>query len=152
MKSSHTPFPLDQPCLVALKTGIDLSKLTPLARLAEKIVGYEIAWNHPVTGREVFNWGGTEFVIQELKVDPLIHWCIEPSMVGNERRWDVTFDSGPYTMLDKLEALGLEVDAGLVEPILERVKERMQTQRRVLTDDEVRAIAEETRASRPAAP
>ena len=138
--------------LYGVKTGIDLSKLTPLARLAEKIVGYEIAWNHPVTGREVFNWGGTEFVIQELKVDPLIHWCIEPSMVGNERRWDVTFDSGPYTMLDKLEALGLEVDAGLVEPILERVKERMQAQRRVLTDDEVRAIAEQTRASRPAAP
>ena len=98
--------------LYGVKTGIDLSKLTPLARLAEEIVGYEIAWNHPVTGREVFNWGGTEFVIQELKVDPLIHWCIEPSMVGNERRWDVTFDSGPYTMLDKLEALGLEVDAG----------------------------------------
>ena len=64
--------------LYGAKTGIDLSKLTPLARLAEKIVGYEIAWNHPVTGREVFNWGGTEFVIQELKVDPLIHWCIEP--------------------------------------------------------------------------
>ena len=105
-----------------------------------------------MTGREVFNWGGTEFVIQELKVDPLIHWCIEPSMVGNERRWDVTFDSGPYTMLDKLEALGVEVDAGLVELILERVKGRMQAQRRVLTDDEVRAIAEQTRASRPAAP
>ena len=73
-------------------------------------------------------------------------------MVGNERRWDVTFDSGPYTMLDKLEALGLKVDAGLVELILERVKERMQAQRRVLTDDEVRAIAEQTRASRPGAP
>ena len=138
--------------LYGVKTGIDLSKLTPLARLAEQIVGYEIAWNHPVTGREVFNWGGTEFVIQELKVDPLIHWCIEPSMVGNERRWDVTFDSGPYTMLDKLEALGLKVDAGLVELILERVKGRMQAQRRVLTDDEVRAIAEQTRASRPGAP
>ena len=48
--------------LYGVKTGIDLSKLTPLARLAEKIVGYEIAWNHPVTGREVFNWGGTELV------------------------------------------------------------------------------------------
>jgi hypothetical protein len=50
------------------------------------------------TGRDVFNWGGTEFVIQELHIDPLIHWCIEPQLVGNERRWDITFDSGPYTM------------------------------------------------------
>jgi hypothetical protein len=44
-------------------------------------------------------------VIQELKVDPLLHWCIEPRLVGNERRWDITFDSGPYTMLDKLKEL-----------------------------------------------
>jgi isopropylmalate/homocitrate/citramalate synthase len=90
-----------------------------------------------VTGREVFNWGGTEFVIQELKVDPLIHWCIEPSLVGNERRWDVTFDSGPYTMLDKLIELEINVDLQFVEPILQAVKEEMQNLRRVLDDEEI---------------
>ena len=127
--------------LYGVETGIDLSRLTPLARLAEKVVGYELAWNHPVTGRDVFNWGGTEFVIQELKVDPLIHWCIEPELVGNERRWDITFDSGPYTMLDKLEGLGVEVDPSLAEPILGRAKDHMREVRRVLTDDEVRDIA-----------
>ena len=100
--------------LYGVKTGIALETLTPLARLAEEIVGYKVAWNNPVTGREVFNWGGTEFVIQELKVDPLIHWCIEPSLVGNERRWDITFDSGPYTMLDKLIELEINVDMDVV--------------------------------------
>jgi isopropylmalate/homocitrate/citramalate synthase len=127
--------------LYGVGTGLVLEKLTPLARLAEEVTGYRIAWNNPVTGPEVYNWGGTEFVIQELKIDPLIHWCIEPALVGNERRWDITFDSGPYTMLDKLRALGLEVDLALVEPILARVKDAMREQRRVLTDDEVRAIA-----------
>lgn len=132
--------------LYGVETGIILERLTPLARLAEDVVGYRLAWNHPVTGREVFNWGGTEFVIQELKVDPLVHWCIEPALVGNERRWDITFDSGPYTMLDKLEGLGIDVEPALAETILARVKECMREVRRVLTDDEVRAIADAVRA------
>jgi isopropylmalate/homocitrate/citramalate synthase len=134
--------------LYGVETGIVLEKLTPLARLGEEVTGYEIAWNNPVTGPEVYNWGGTEFVIQELKVDPLIHWCIEPTLVGNERRWDITFDSGPYTMLDKLRALGMEVDLALVEPILVRVKDEMRRRRRVLSDDEVRAAARAVEAER----
>ncbi len=127
--------------LYGVKTGIALEKLTPLARLGEEVTGYKVAWNNPVTGPEVHNWGGTEFVIQELKIDPLIHWPIEPTMVGNERRWDITFDSGPYTMLDKLRALNIEVAMDQVETILAAVKDEMRRRRRVLGDDEVRAIA-----------
>jgi isopropylmalate/homocitrate/citramalate synthase len=108
--------------------------------LAEDVTGYKVAWNNPVTGTDVHNWGGTEFVIQELKIDPLIHWPIEPMLVGNERRWDITFDSGPYTMLDKLTALGIRVEFALVEPILVAVKNEMRRMRRILNDDEVRAI------------
>lgn len=138
--------------LYGVETGITLQRLTPLARLAEKVTGYKVAWNNPVTGPEVHNWGGTEFVIQELKIDPLIHWPIEPTLVGNERRWDITFDSGPYTMLDKLTALGIKVEFHLVEPILAAVKGDMRRLRRVLTDDEVRAIAGRVASeARPAA-
>jgi 2-isopropylmalate synthase len=132
--------------LYGVDTGIALEKLTPLARLGEEITGYKLAWNAPVTGENVYNWGGTEFVIQELKVDPLLHWCIEPELVGNERRWDITFDSGPYTMLDKLKELGIAVDLPLVEVILARIKDEIRQQKRVLRDDEVRAIAERVRA------
>lgn len=132
--------------LYGVKTGIVLERLTPLARLGEEITGYKLAWNAPVTGENVYNWGGTEFVIQELKVDPLLHWCIEPSLVGNERRWDITFDSGPYTMLDKLKELGITADSPQVEAILARVKDEIRRQHRVLRDDEVRAIAEHVRA------
>ncbi len=129
--------------LYGVETGLALEKLTPLARTGEEITGYKLAWNSPVTGENVYNWGGTEFVIQELKIDPLIHWCIEPSVVGNERRWDITFDSGPYTMLDKLTALGIAVEKDAVEPILTRVKDEMRRLRRVLGDAEVRRIANE---------
>jgi len=27
-------------------------------------------------------------------------YTIEPPLVGNERRWDITFDSGPYTIVN----------------------------------------------------
>lgn len=127
--------------LYGVETGLALEKLTPLARLGEETTGYKLAWNSPVTGINVFNWGGAEFVIQELKVDPLVHWCIEPTLVGNERRWDITLDSGPYTMLDKLAALGVKTDHAVVEPILTRVKQEMREKKRVLTEEEVRAIA-----------
>lgn len=127
--------------LYGIDTGVALEKLTPLSRLAEEISGYRVAWNHPVTGRETFNWGGMENIVQEMKVDKLLHWCLEPTLVGNERRWDITFDSGPYTMLDKLKALGIEVDLSLVEPILARVKAEIRVRRRVLTNDEIREIA-----------
>jgi hypothetical protein len=80
-------------------------------------------------------------VIQKLHIDPLILWCIEPPLVGNERRWDITFDSGPYTMLDKRKALGVQVDMALVEPILRQVHDEIRRLRRVLSDDEVRAVA-----------
>jgi isopropylmalate/homocitrate/citramalate synthase len=134
--------------LYGVDTGLKLDRLTQLARLGEEVTGYKVAWNNPVTGPEVHNWGGTEFVIQELKIDPLIHWPIEPTLVGNERRWDITFDSGPYTMLDKLNALGITVDHKLVEPILARVKDEMRRLRRVLTDAEVRTIATQAAAPR----
>jgi isopropylmalate/homocitrate/citramalate synthase len=41
--------------LYGIPTGIDLARLTPLARLGEEVTGYQLAWNHPVTGRDVFN-------------------------------------------------------------------------------------------------
>lgn len=61
--------------------------------------------------------------------------------MGNTRRWDITFDSGPYTMRDKLTLLGVTVDLALVEPILAQVKDAMRQRQRVLTDEEVRHIA-----------
>jgi hypothetical protein len=45
-------------------------------------------------------------------------------------------------MLDKLTALGKTVHLTDVESILQRVKDEMRRHRRVLTDDEVRAVAE----------
>ena len=40
MKSSHTPFPLDQPCLVALSVSLmsDLRRLSTMGELGRKFL------------------------------------------------------------------------------------------------------------------
>lgn len=130
--------------MYGVSTEVRLDRLTMLARLGEQLTGREVQWNHPVTGPEVFNWGGMDTVVQELEIDPLLHWCVEPNMVGNERRWDITVDSGPMTMFDKLSELGCEIKSKSdVEDCLERCLELMWVYRRVLTNEEIRGAFDE---------
>jgi hypothetical protein len=68
------------------------------------------------------------------------------ALVGNERRWDITFDSGPVHDGRQAHGARIAVDPPQVEAILARVKDEIRRQRRVLRDDEVRAIAERVRA------
>jgi len=131
--------------LYGVETGIDLSRLTSLRRLGEDITRVYVARNKPITGDEVFNWGGLEIIVHELEVDPLLHWCIEPAVVGNEKRWIIDKTSGPWTMQTKLDELGIELDRDLVYDLLSAVKEEMDIHKRVLSDDELRELAERVR-------
>jgi isopropylmalate/homocitrate/citramalate synthase len=134
--------------LYDVDTGIDLGRLTSLARMGEELTGYHVAWNCPVTGPDVFNWGGMETIIQEMKeVDPLVHWNIEPTLVGNVRKWSITRDSGPYAMWDKLDELGIDVERNHIEPILQKCLALIQKQRRAITDDQIREIAFEVKSA-----
>jgi len=133
--------------LYGVETGIKLERLTDLARKGEEFTGYPLAWNHAVTGRDVFNWGGTETINQERKVDSLLHWCLEPSVVGNQRRFDVTMTIGPYTMWDKLDALGIEVEHDQVESIINQCRKRVREQGTPVTDAQIKAIAEAVKSA-----
>jgi isopropylmalate/homocitrate/citramalate synthase len=128
--------------MYGVETGVDLSKLTSLARHAEEFTGYKVAWNHPITGREVFNWGGGERVVQQLGIDQLIHWCIEPTMVGNERKWTITRDSGPLTMWDKMTELGLPTSHDVVDATLADALKLIRDQRSPITDAQLIEIAQ----------
>src|SRR5262249_33876562 len=131
--------------LYGVETGIDLSRMTALRRLGEDITRVCVARNKPITGDEVFNWGGLEVIVHELEVDPLLHWCIEPALVGNEKRWIVDKTSGPWTMQTKLDELGVQLDKQLVYELLKAVKEEMDIHKRALSDDELRELAERVR-------
>ena len=131
--------------LYGVETGIDLAQMTSLRRLGEDITRVYVARNKPITGDEVFNWGGMEIIVHELEVDPLLHWCIEPAVVGNEKKWIIDKTSGPWTMQTKLDELGIELDRDLVYDLLSAVKEEMDIHKRVLSDDELRELADRVR-------
>jgi 2-isopropylmalate synthase len=137
--------------LYGVHTGIDLSKLTRLARLASDLSGVPLDPNHPITGSNAFNWGGAEILSQELKVEPLLHWVIEPSVVGGEKKWEISPQSGEWTVLDKLQELGIDVDRALVPQIRERIIGELYLRRRSLTDDEIAHIARTVISETPAA-
>ncbi|WP_416985283.1 hypothetical protein [Streptomyces sp. T028] len=131
--------------LYGVRTGIRTDRLTELARMGEKLTGYHTAWNHPVTGSHAFCWGGLDFITQETEIDPLLHNCVEPALVGNARRVPFTPDSGPYTLADKLAARGIALDRAQLDDVLDRARGRMAHEGRLLTDAELALLAEEVR-------
>jgi isopropylmalate/homocitrate/citramalate synthase len=128
--------------LYGVDTGIDLAALTPLARLAESLMGQTRPGDWAVTGREVFDYGndGDEYA-QEFKVDSLIHMSLVPEVVGNTAQRRIGMTSGPWTMWDKLDELGIVAERDAIEPVLSACKDRMQVLGRGLADDEIREVA-----------
>ncbi|MEV6344235.1 hypothetical protein [Actinoplanes sp. NPDC051851] len=110
--------------LYGVSTGIHLGELTGLARAGEELTGLRLARNHPITGEHAFDWGGMDLITQETAVDPLLHNCLAPELVGNRRHRPVTGSSGPYTLTDRLTDLGLDVPHDRVVPLLETLKKQ----------------------------
>jgi isopropylmalate/homocitrate/citramalate synthase len=129
--------------LYGVRTGLETRRLTELARAGEELTGYRLAWNHPVTGTHAFSWGGMDLITQETAVDPLLHNCLEPTLVGNARTVPFTPDSGPYTLADKLAALGVDTTTAQVDEVLRRARAAMAREGRLLTDADLAALARE---------
>lgn len=127
--------------LYGVNTGIDLSRLAPLARLVEDISGVPLAANHAITGRSAHDWGGTEISVQELKVEPLLHWPFEPSLVGHRKEWSISVTSGMWTLRDKLDELGISVPHDDMPAVLARILAEIGIRGRSLSDDEIADVA-----------
>ncbi|TDD86371.1 hypothetical protein [Actinomadura rubrisoli] len=127
--------------LYGVRTGIRLAALTGLARAAAELTGQMPASNQPITGRDAFCWGGADWVTVEHEVDPLLHNCVEPALVGNRRRVPLTRQSGPRTTAAVLRSLGIDADPALVPAIVERCHAELDALGRPLTDEEIRAVA-----------
>jgi isopropylmalate/homocitrate/citramalate synthase len=128
--------------LYGVRTGIDLRQLTPLSQLTEELLGQERPGDWGLVGRNIFDYGndGDEYA-QELKVDPLIHMGVAPEAVGNRRNLRIGRTSGPWTMWDKLDELGIEARREEIRPVLDACKQDMARLGRGLTDTEIRVIA-----------
>ena len=124
-----------------VSTGIRHELLKSLSRAGEELTGYRIAYNHPITGDRVYNWGGMDFMTQEAVVDPLLHNAISPDWSGSIVGIPITEVSGPFAMWDKLVELGFDPDRTTVEHTLKQAKAELHRRGRLLTDDEIRDIA-----------
>jgi len=133
-----------------VRTGIRHELLKPLSRAGEELTGYRIAYNHPITGDRVYNWGGMDFMTQEVAVDRLPHNAIAPAWSGSVVGTPITEVSGPFTMWDMLTELGFEPDRAGVERTLEAVMAEFRRRGQLLTDTEIRDIASGAQAA-PAA-
>nr|WP_225953326.1 hypothetical protein [Kibdelosporangium phytohabitans] len=127
--------------LYGVDTGIRLTALTELSRAATELTGQPLPLNQPITGRDAFCWGGADWVTLESEVDPLLHNCVEPELVGNQRRIPLTAQSGPRTTAATLRHLGISADQDQLAAIVDRCRARLRASGRSLTDDEIRAIA-----------
>jgi isopropylmalate/homocitrate/citramalate synthase len=133
--------------LYGISTGVDLAQLTPLAQLTEELLGVRRSPDFGLTGPAVFDFGndGDEYA-QEHKVDPLIHMSVVPEVVGNVGRRRIGLTSGPYTLWDKLDELGIEVGRSRIEAVLDACKHEVRNLGRGLEDDEIEKIATATLA------
>jgi isopropylmalate/homocitrate/citramalate synthase len=128
--------------LYGVETGVTLDQLVPLARLAESITRQPISDHHPITGRRVFESAGSDEYVQEYKYDPLIHCALNPSVVGASRSPAISHETGPFTMWDKLDEVGVAVDSSEdVEDILALCQLFIAEHKREITDVEISQIA-----------
>lgn len=127
--------------LYGVDTGIKLEKLNDVSRLVEDITRVPMAQMKPITGKRAWMFA-TESTVQERKVYPFIHPCIDPKVVGGSSHTSIGQYSGNWSMLDKLQELGVEIDRALVPEVLNQVKSELRIHRRELTDEEFRDIAE----------
>jgi len=93
-------------------------------------------------GTEVFDVGATgDEYAQEFKIDELFHFAITPSTVGNTRHLGISATTGPYTVWDKLDELGIEATHDQVAEIHRQCKAVAAARQAQLPDSVVAGIA-----------
>jgi isopropylmalate/homocitrate/citramalate synthase len=138
---------------VALKTmynvdvGIDYSKLYELGKLIEELSGHRVPMNKPVVGDQLFtiesgivtSWLKNVGDTYVTEVFPY-HWRLVGQKPGSSA---LGKGSGLDSIKFWLALVGVEADEEQATQMLMRVKEAALDKKRLLTEDEFRAIAED---------
>jgi isopropylmalate/homocitrate/citramalate synthase len=128
--------------LYGVPTGIALDKLTSVAHTVANITGEPVRPLQPLVGTEVFDVGATgDEYAQEFKIDELFHFAVTPSTVGNARHLVISATTGPWTVWDKLDELGIGATQEQVTEIHARCKAEAAARQAPLPDSVVADIA-----------
>jgi len=137
-------------CLYDAPVELNLAKAREISETVQRAGGYQLeAWK-PLVGDNLFlresGAVASQFYIPE---------AIEPysSELVNARRGIVLGKKSGLNSIDlKAEELGISVKPEMRAPVLAEVKRRSIAKRRILTDDEFRAIIEQLHAKCAASP
>jgi isopropylmalate/homocitrate/citramalate synthase len=127
--------------LMGTDNDYKLDKVIDLCQLVEEISGVPLAANKPVAGKRNYTREsgiGVDLVIKE----PLAMFATDPGYFGRSGDIVLGKKSGKASVEYYLEKLNLEVPADSVDKILDRVKTMGMEKRRLLTEDEFKAIVE----------
>jgi len=124
--------------------GAEKYNLLPLMELSsylEKVSGFFLAPNKPITGQNAFSHKSGVHTNGILK-DPRTYEAFDPSLLGRERKIVIDKYTGKSAVSSRLDEYGIEVSAAELEVIVTRIK-NTGDQRKQLFDADILEIAEQ---------
>ena len=123
---------------------VEKYNLQPLAEISnylEKVSGFFLAPNKPITGQNAFSHKSGVHTNGILK-DPRTYEPFDPSILGRERKIVIDKYTGKSAVMARLDEYGIEVSAAELEVIVSRIK-NIGDQRKQLFDADILEIAEQ---------
>lgn len=124
--------------------GVQKYNLTPLMELAaylERVSGFFMAPNKPITGQNAFTHKSGVHTNGILK-DPRTYEPFDPALLGRERKIVIDKYTGKSAVASRLDEYGIEVSAAELEVIVSRIK-NLGDDRKQLFDTDIIEIAEQ---------
>lgn len=124
--------------------GVQKYNLAPLIELSaylERVSGFFLAPNKPITGQNAFTHKSGVHTNGILK-DPRTYEPFDPSLLGRERKIVIDKYTGKSAVAARLEEYGIQVSAAELEVIVNRIKS-LGDERKQLFDSDILQIAEQ---------
>jgi len=118
----------------------DMKALLPAASYLEKISGFFLSPNKPISGLNAFSHKSGVHTNGVLK-DPRTYEPFDPSIIGRERRIVIDKYTGKRAVASRLEEYGVTITAEELDQITEAIK-RIGDTRKFLFDADIIEIAE----------
>jgi 2-isopropylmalate synthase len=119
----------------------NVQPLMDISSYLEKVSGFFLAPNKPITGQNAFSHKSGVHTNGILK-DPRTYEPFDPSILGRERKIIIDKYTGKSAVASRLDEYGIEVSAAELEVIVSRIKS-MGDERKQLFDADILEIAEQ---------
>lgn len=119
----------------------NLAPLMELSAYLERVSGFFLAPNKPITGLNAFTHKSGVHTNGVLK-DPRTYEPFDPALLGRERKIVIDKYTGKSAVAARLDEYGIEVSAAELEVIVNRIKS-LGDERKQLFDSDILQIAEQ---------